>query len=192
MAATEGADTRTMPTAPRPGAVAMAAMGWSWRGSMAVLSNYKGQGPLQRPLLSPWRSRYLNFGRLNSGGTPMRVLISHCCAIDSTLFVIQYSTRPDGKKKNITENASGMNHISLACIGSGGVGFSAVCSKVVSVITSGRMKNGSGAARSLIQPTQGAPRISTLDSSTQYRAMNTGICTMIGRQPPMGLTFSSR
>jgi hypothetical protein len=28
------ADTRTMPTAPRPGAVAMAAMGWSRRASM--------------------------------------------------------------------------------------------------------------------------------------------------------------
>ena len=32
----------------------------------------------------------------------------------------------------------------------------------MNVITSGRMKYGSGAARSLIQPTQGAPRISTL------------------------------
>ncbi len=39
---------------------------------------------------------------------------------------------------------------------------------------------------------QGALRISTVDSSTQYSAMNTGICTMMGKQPPMGLTFSSR
>ena len=35
-------------------------------------------------------------------------------------------------------------------------------------------------------------RISTLDSSTQYSAMKNGICTRIGRQPPSGLTFSSR
>jgi len=30
----------------------------------------------------------------------------------------QYSTRPDGKKMNITENISGMNCISFCCIGS--------------------------------------------------------------------------
>src|SRR3954463_16285496 len=121
----------------------------------------------------------------------MRLLITHCCAIDSTLFVTQYSTRPDGKKKNMTENASGMIHIILACTGSGGAGFNAVCSIVLSVITTGRMKNGSGAARSWIQPIQGALRISTVDSSTQYSAMKTGIWTMIGKQPPSGLTFSS-
>ena len=83
---------------------------------------------------------YLNLGKLNCGGTPMRVLIIHCCAIDKMLFVIQYSTRPDGKKKNITENTSGMIHISLACIGSGGAGLSAVCSMVVRVITRGKIK----------------------------------------------------
>src|SRR4051812_10874960 len=121
----------------------------------------------------------------------MRVLINHCCAIDSTLLVIQYSTRPAGKKKNITLNASGMIHIILACIGSGGAGLRPVCNSVVKVMTAGRMKYGSAADRSWIQPTQGAPRISTLDSSTQYKAMNTGICTMIGKQPPIGLTFSS-
>ena len=32
---------------------------------------------------------YLNFGRLNCGGTPIRVLMTHCCAIDKILFVIQ-------------------------------------------------------------------------------------------------------
>ena len=35
-------------------------------------------------------------------------LIDHCCAIDRQLFTTQYSTRPAGKKKNITENAIGM------------------------------------------------------------------------------------
>jgi len=83
---------------------------------------------------------YLNLGRLNCGGTPMRVLIIHCWAIDKMLFVIQYSTKPAGKKKNITEKISGMNHINLACIGSGGAGLSAVCSKVVKVMTRGKMK----------------------------------------------------
>src|SRR4051812_24162220 len=148
------------------------------------------KGPRQRPFHQV--EDLPNFGKLNSGGTPIRTLISHCCAIDRTLFVIQYSTRPAGKKKNITENTSGISHIILACIGSGGTGFSAVCSSVVKVMIAGRMKYGSCTDRSRIHRIQGAPRISTDDSSTQYRAMNTGICTMIGRQPPSGLTFSSR
>ena len=109
----------------------------------------------------------------------------------STLFVIQYSTSPDGKKKNMTENTSGMIHISLACMGSGGKGLSAVWMTVVMVITSGRMYQGSGEDRSVIHSVQGALRISTLDSSTQYSAMNTGIWIMMGKQPPIGLTFSS-
>ena len=54
------------------------------------------------------------------------------------------------------------------------------------------MKYGSFADRSVIQPIHGALRISTVDSSTQYSAMKNGICTTIGRQPPSGLTFSSR
>ncbi len=97
----------------------------------------------------------------------MRVLITHCWAIDNTLLVIQYSTRPDGKKKNITLKASGMNHIILACNGSGGAGFSEVCNTVVNVMMIGRMNSGSGLERSWIQPSQGVLRISTLDSSTQ-------------------------
>src|SRR5256885_5786626 len=66
-----------------------------------------------------------------------------------------------------------MIHIILACIGSGGAGFSAVCSSEDRVISTGRMNRGSLADRSVIQPIQGALRISTLDSSTQYSAMNT-------------------
>jgi hypothetical protein len=85
-----------------------------------------------------------------------------------------------------------MNHIILACIGSAGVGFSQVCNRLVPVIRIGRMKYGSFADRSVIQPIHGALRISTLASSTQYSAMKNGICTKIGRQPPSGLTFSSR
>ena len=69
----------------------------------------------------------------------MRVLIIHCCAIDRMLLVIQYKTKPDGKKKNMTEKASGIYHIILACKGSGGVGFNAVCKSVVKVMTRGKM-----------------------------------------------------
>ena len=36
----------------------------------------------------------------------------------------------------------------------------------------------------------GAWRSSIAASSTQYSAMNTGICTTIGKQPPSGLIFS--
>ncbi len=90
------------------------------------------------------------------------------------------------------EKTSGMIHIILACTGSGGVGDSQVCSSDDSVISTGRMKYGSRTDRSCTQPIHGALRISTLDSSTQYSAMKNGICTRIGRQPPSGLTFSSR
>ena len=118
----------------------------------------------------------------------MRVLMIHCWAIDNTLLVIQYNTKPEGKKKNITLKASGMIHISFACIGSGGAGFNAVCSTVVRVITIGNMPTGtpnhtpsevSGAAKSWIHITHGALRISTVDKSTQYKAMKTGICIAI-------------
>ena len=82
---------------------------------------------------------YLNFGNRNFISTPMLLLICHCCKIVKVLFVIQYSTKPAGKKKNMTENAIGMIHINRACSGSGGTGFKAVCMKVVAVITAGKM-----------------------------------------------------
>src|SRR6185295_6935520 len=118
--------------------------------------------------------------------------MTYCWAIERMLFVSQYSTRSVGKTKNITEKMSGMIHIMRACTGSGGVGLSQVCSRLVSVIRIGRMKYGSFAERSVIQPIHGAPRISTVDSSTQYSEMKNGICTRIGGQPPSGFTFSSR
>src|SRR5512147_1950742 len=71
--------------------------------------------------------------------TPSCLLIRYCCAIDRMLFVSQYSTRSAGKKKNITEKISGMIHIIFACTGSGGVGFRQVCSRLVPVISRGRM-----------------------------------------------------
>ena len=94
-------------------------------------------------------------------------MISYCCAIDRMLFVSQYSTRPAGKKKNMTEKTSGMIHIILACTGSGGVGFSQVCNSVEHRHQQRQDEEGSFADRSVIQPIHGAFRISTLDSSTQ-------------------------
>jgi hypothetical protein len=98
---------------------------------------------------------------------PNCLLIIHCWAIDKILLDNQYNTKPAGKKKNITLKASGMNHIILAWIGSGGVGFNQVWNMEVAVISKGRMNQGSGAAKSCTHPTHGALRISTDDNSTQ-------------------------
>src|SRR5690349_23478472 len=158
-----------MPTAPRPEAVAMATMGSVVRASLVrILAAKRAADAALRGWFGA-RAGYL------VPSTPSRLLMNHCCAIDSTLLVIQYSTRPAGKKMNITLKASGMIHISLACIGSGGVGLSQVCTSEVAVMMTGRMNHGSGADRSWIHRIQGAWRISTDESSTQYRAMNTGI-----------------
>ena len=67
------------------------------------------------------------------------MVITHCCAIDRMLFTTQYSTRPDGKKKNMTENISGIHIIILACIGSAGCGFSLVVMNIEIAYSTGRM-----------------------------------------------------
>ena len=83
---------RTTPTAPRPGGVAMAMIGSSRSANMferlVVLL-----GQVLRPSCR---------------------LIIHCWAIDKMLLDNQYSTKPAGKKKNMTLKANGMNHIILA------------------------------------------------------------------------------
>ena len=84
----------------------------------------------------------------------------------------------------MTLKAKGMIHISLAWMGSGGVGLSQVCISDVTVIKMGNRPMGtpnhtpnavSGAAKSCTHPTHGALRISTEDNKTQYRAMKKGI-----------------
>ncbi len=65
-------DTRTMPTAPRPGAVAIATIGSSRRGSIDGLSP---RLPREAVTSSP--------------STPSFLLMNHCCAIDRMLFVSQ-------------------------------------------------------------------------------------------------------
>ena len=99
----------------------------------------------------------------------------HCWAMDRMLFVSQYSTRPEAKMKNITLKTSGMISIILACVGSAGFGLSFTWMNIVAIMMSGRMNQGSGAARSLIHRIQPEPRSSTEARSTQYRARNTGI-----------------
>jgi len=59
---------------------------------------------------------------------PMTRFMCHCWKICSELLISQYSTRPAGKKMNITENAIGMICITFACTGSWiGVGDSFTC-----------------------------------------------------------------
>src|SRR5690606_6986005 len=64
-------------------------------GAIVVAQRKSGRRPLSR---KPWVPASagmtggqvffaLKFGKLNCGGTPMRTLISHCCAIDRMLFV---------------------------------------------------------------------------------------------------------
>src|SRR5690606_15940115 len=121
-----------------------------------------------------------------------RTMMMRCWMMDTMLFTHQYSTRPAGNMNIIPPNTSGMIIMIFAWVGSGGVGFSLICRNIVAIMIAGRMNQGSRTDRSWTHRIQGAPRISTLPSSTQYSAMNTGICTTIGRQPPSGLIFSVR
>jgi hypothetical protein len=91
----------------------------------------------------------------------------HCWAIDSTVFVIQYSTRPAGNHAIITVMITGMNANTFAWIGSGGCGFSLNWPNIATPISTGSTKYGSREDRSVIHPRNGAWRISTLSSSTQ-------------------------
>src|SRR5690606_36930006 len=113
----------------------------------------------------------------------------HCCAIDRMLLTTQYSTRPAGNHRKKKVKITGSIFITLACIGSGGVGLSSCWIYMLMPIRIGRMNSGSLGDRSVLQPIHGAGRISTLPIRVQYSAMNTGICTRIGGQPPGGLIF---
>src|ERR1700694_2511536 len=101
------------------------------------------------------------------------------------------------------------------CAGSGGGGLSFICRNIVTPMINGqapRWRNeptigrvvgseatepnrlntlvGSGPDRSLIQPKNGACRISMVTNKTLYSEKNTGICNATGRQPAIGLIFS--
>src|SRR5688572_14224758 len=91
-------------------------------------------------------------------------LIFHCWAIDRTVLVSQYSTRPAGNHMNMKVMITGMNANTFACTGSGGVGFNLYCANIATPISTGSTKYGSRDERSWIQPMNGAWRISTLSS----------------------------
>ena len=118
--------------------------------------------------------------------------IDHCCSRPSAPLVTQYSTRPAGKKAIITPNDQRheLHHLLLHRIHAGrrrqllrdphhrDVDASAGRS-------TDRARSGCRSTRSTAR---GAAR--PTPSSTQYSARKIGICTSIGRQPPIGLIFS--
>src|SRR5690606_8060405 len=110
--------------------------------------------------------------------------------MDRRLLTTQYSTSPAGNHRKKKVKIIGNSFITLACIGSGGVGLSCCCTNMLKPMMIGRIKYGSLLDKSDNQNIQGAWRISTLSSNTQYKERKTGICTKIGKQPPSGLIFS--
>src|SRR5712691_6542148 len=124
-------------------------------------------------------------------------------------------TRPAENDASMKVNTTGIQSKIIFCVGSGGGGLSFICAHMVTPMISGQMpicKNGpitgmtvgskgsipnrlkrlvgSGADRSLIQPKNGACRISMVTNKTLYSEKNTGICSATGRQPAIGLIFS--
>src|SRR6516225_5966780 len=120
-------------------------------------------------------------------------------------------TSPAEKLPSMKVKITGIQLKIIAWVGSGGGGLSFICSHMVTPMMSGhgpRWRNGpisgmivgshgispnrlktvkgSGAERSLIQPKNGACRISMVTNSTLYSAKKTGIWMMIGRQPAIG------
>src|SRR5690554_8206616 len=70
-------------------------------------------------------------------------------------------------------NTTGINCITRACIGSGGVGLSFIWKNIEAPIINGRIKYGSITDISVIHKKNGAWRSSTDSIITQYKAMNT-------------------
>ena len=87
-------DSRKMPIPPVPGGVAIAAMVSC--GGMARMWRW----------LSP-AAGYL-------APASMRLVITHCCAMDSTLLTTQYNTSPAGKKAKNMVKTNGSAIIILA------------------------------------------------------------------------------
>ena len=59
--------------------------------------------------------------------------------MDNKLLTTQYKTKPAGKKKNMIENTIGIYNMTLAWIGSGGVGLSLVCTNMDTAMITGKM-----------------------------------------------------
>ena len=69
----------------------------------------------------------------------MRRLMFHCCAIDSSVLVTQYNTRPDGKNAKVTDMTSGRIMNILACSSSAGLGCKRYCRNMAPAMMMGRM-----------------------------------------------------
>ncbi len=170
MARARGPETRTMPTPPRPWAVAMAAMVSrdvdAWR------------SPDRRTARRPTRGvcvARLGRGRATRPWRPASIwrVMYHCWAIDRTLLTTQYSTRPAGTRGRTTVKTIGIIFIILACIGSGGVGLRSCWTNMVAPMMIGSTKYGSLIDRSMIQPSHGAWRISTAFQQGPVQARGT-------------------
>src|SRR5690606_34708432 len=160
-ASARGPDRRTIPTPPRPSAVAMATIvsvsGW-------VMAGVYGLSALNRKARREGRAFRSGAGPDHSFSI-LRV-ISHCWLMDNRLLVSQYSTRPAGNQRKNTVNTTGIHFMTSAWHGSGGVGFRRIWNHIETPISSGRINQGSISDRSWIQPKNGAWRSSTDSSST--------------------------
>ena len=88
------------------------------------------------------------------------------CDAAGIVFYPRYFAMFDASTAYLLEKAIGMNIIIFACIGSAGCGFSLAVTNIEIAYSTGRMNQGSGWVRSVIQPIHGAPRISTDACST--------------------------
>lgn len=91
MASAWGPEIRRMPIPPVPGGVAIAAM-VSCAGMLLMLTP----------------------GRYYLAAASIRLVMTHCCAIDNTLLITQYKTSPDGKKAKKKVNTNGNAIMTLA------------------------------------------------------------------------------
>ena len=104
---------------PRPGGVAIAAISVGRRSGVGMRRHARERFA---------RVRQRRFAAAAAVSRSSTRFMCHCWKICSELLTSQYSTRPDGKKMNITENAIGMICITFACTGSEiGVGDSFTC-----------------------------------------------------------------
>src|SRR5690554_3712155 len=78
------------------------------------------------------------------------LVITYCWAIESKLLTTQYNTRPAGNHRKKMVNTTGINCITRACIGSGGVGLSFIWKNIELPIINGRINYGSITGLSVI------------------------------------------
>ena len=87
---------------------------------------------------------YSSFREIKFSLIPNLLFMMRCCTIEKILLTTQYNTKPDGKKKNVKPNISGIYNIIFACIGSAGFGLSLVCTNMVIIIKIGKIYSLSG------------------------------------------------